>query len=1012
MTEPKLIAWMPHSMASHFPAPARRLKAGRASILWRCVWILLAAVLLCPTGAFGQSTRKITGTVSDDSGMPLIGATVQVVGTTVGTATDLNGTYQLNVPATAAQLIVSYVGYVTQTVDITAEVMDITLRTDAQSVEEIVVIGYGVRKKNDLTGSVASVGEKDFNKGMISSPEALVNGKIAGVQIVNGGGSPTAGSTIRIRGGASLNASNDPLIVLDGVPMEVGGSVSGSGNFLSLINPNDIESMTVLKDASSTAIYGSRASNGVIIITTKKGSGDGLKLSFQTTNSLSAKTRTADMLSTDEFISIVNQYGTDRQKSLLGTARTDWNDEIYQLAFGTDNNLSLSGRAAKWLPFRVSAGAYYQDGILKTDNARRFTGNLNLSPTFFQNDLRFNISLKGAYSKNRFADTSAIWGGATLNPTIPVYSGSDAFGGYTEAVDNSGAPVTGALANAVGRLNQYDSTSDVYRVVGNVDIDWNVRWVKGLRLHATGGYDWSQGEGHIYVPKEAYAYYTTGGRDYDYGPQRNYNRLLTLYANYNRDIEAIRSNIDLTVGYDYQFWKYTTPFYAELNVDGVQQSSTAATDQRHALISYYGRLNYTLMDRYLLTVTMRRDGSSRFSKDNRWGTFPSVALAWRISQEEFFAPLRRVVNDLKLRVSYGVTGQQDGITNYGYIPVYTPGLDGAQYQFGGNPVYTYRPEAYNPELKWETTKAWNYGLDLALFDNRITLSADYYTRKTENLLATVPVPAGTNFDKLMLENVGNVDSQGVELSVTAHILDTKDWSWTASANAAWQQVRIRNLTLTPGAPSPDTEVGPWIDAYQMQVFSTDYAPYSFYLYKQLYDPETGRPIEGMYADLDGDGEITTNDRYHCHSPAPDWILGFSTSVRYRNWTLSTSLRANLGGYIFNGMAMNTGAWETMSYNDYQLNNLSRSFLDTRFTKRQYLSDYYLENASFLKMDNLQLTYDFGKVCKHLNLQVSAMVQNVFTLTNYSGVDPETANGVDSSVYPRPRIYSLTIGLNF
>lgn len=408
MTEPKLIAWMPHSMASHSPVPTRRQKAREVQILWRCVWILLAAVLLCPTDAFTQNTRKITGTVSDDSGMPLIGATVQVVGTTVGIATDLNGTYQLDVPTTAAQLIVSYVGYVTQTVDITADVMNIKLRTDAQSVEEIVVIGYGVRKKNDLTGSVASVGEKDFNKGMISSPEALVNGKIAGVQIVNGGGSPTAGSTIRIRGGASLNASNDPLIVLDGVPMEVGGSVSGSGNFLSLINPNDIESMTVLKDASSTAIYGSRASNGVIIITTKKGSGDGLKLSFQTTNSLSTKTRTADMLSTDEFISIVNQYGTDRQKSLLGTARTDWNDEIYQLAFGTDNNLSLSGRAAKWLPFRVSAGAYYQDGILKTDNARRFTGNLNLNPTFFQNDLRFNISLKGAYSKNRFADTSAI----------------------------------------------------------------------------------------------------------------------------------------------------------------------------------------------------------------------------------------------------------------------------------------------------------------------------------------------------------------------------------------------------------------------------------------------------------------------------------------------------------------------------------------------------------------------------------------------------------------------------
>ncbi len=973
---------------------------------------LLLAILLLPVSTLAQNHRTVTGTVSDENGEPLIGASVVVTGQTLGTTTDIDGHYSLGVPAAATQLTFSYVGYTDLTVEITSDVIDVTLQPDNQLLEEVVVIGYGVRKKDDLTGSVASVSEKDFNQGMISSPEELVNGKIAGVQIVNGGGSPTAGSTIRVRGGASLNASNDPLIVLDGVPMEVGGSISGSGNFLSLINPNDIESMTILKDASSTAIYGSRASNGVIIITTKRGKGDGIKVSFQTTNSVSTKTKTSDMLTTDEFISIVNDLGTDRQKALLGAARTNWNDEIYQTAFGTDNNLSISGRATSWLPFRFSAGAYYQDGILRTDNAKRFTGNLNLTPSFFRDELRFQLSVKGTYSRNRFADNAAIWAGATLNPTIPLYSGTDAFGGYNEAVDANGIPVTGALANAVGRLNQYKSTSDVYRVIGNIDVDWNIRRVKGLRLHATGGYDWSHGEGHVVVPAEAFAYFTTGGRDYKYGPQKNYNRLLTVYANYNRDFDAIRSNIDVTFGYDYQYWKYTTPFYAVLNAEGVQQSSSAATDQRHSLISYYGRLNYTFMNRYLITATMRRDGSSRFAKSNRWGTFPSVALAWRVSQENFFEPLRTAVNDLKFRVSYGVTGQQDGISNYGYIPVYTPGLDGAQYLFGGNPVYTYRPEAYNPELKWETTKSWNYGVDLAFLSNRFTFSADYYTRKTENLLATVPVPAGTNFDKLMLENVGTVDSKGIELALSANIIESKDWSWTLTANATWQRVRIKNLTLTPGAPSPDTEVGPWIDAYQMQVFSTDYAPYSFYLYKQLYDAETGRPVEGLYADLDGDGQITNNDRYHHHSPAPDWILGLSTSLRYKKWTLSTSLRANIGGYIFNGMAMNTGAWETMSYNDYQLNNLNRSFLETRFQRRQFQSDHYLENASFLKMDNLQLTYNFGQVYKSLNLHVSAMVQNVFTVTKYTGVDPETINGVDTAVYPRPRTYSLTVGLNF
>lgn len=749
--------------------------------------ILCTAFLGGAIPAFAQQGgKKMTGQVIDENKEPMIGVSILIVGTSTGTVTDFDGNYTLNVPKDSKELQFSYVGYETKviTIPVNSNVLNVQMKSDSQVLSDVVIIGYGTQRKSDLTGSVASVGTKDFNKGMVSSPEELVNGKIAGVQIVNGGGSPTSVSTIRIRGGASLNASNDPLIVLDEVPMEVGGSISGGGNFLSLINPNDIESMTVLKDASSTAIYGSRASNGVIIITTKKGSGSDIKVSFQTTNSIATKTKTSDMLNTDEFINIVNQYGTEHQKSLLGNYRTNWNDEIYQTAFGTDNNLSVSGLALPWLPFRVSTGMYYQDGILKTDNTKRFTGNINLTPSFFHNELRFNIGLKGTYSKNRFADTDAIWAGSTLNPTIPVYSGNDTFGGYNEAIDANGVPVTGALANAVGRLNQYDSTSDVYRFIGSASVDWNVRWVKGLRLHTTGGYDWSKGKGHIYVPKEAVSYYTTGGRDYTYGPQKNYNKLLTIYANYHNDFDAIHSGIDVTVGYDYQFWKYTTPFYAILSADGVQQSTSAATDQRHSLMSYYGRLNYTFMDRYLLTATMRRDGSSRFASDNRWGTFPSVALAWRVSQEHFFEPLRTVMNDVKLRVSYGITGQQDGITNYGYIPVYTPGLDGAQYLFGGNPIYTYRPEAYNPELKWETTKSWNYGIDLAFLENRFTFSADFYTRKTENLLATVPMPAGTNFDKLMLQNVGNVDSKGLELSVTGHIINTKNWSWTASANAA------------------------------------------------------------------------------------------------------------------------------------------------------------------------------------------------------------------------------------
>ncbi|MCF0219819.1 MAG: TonB-dependent receptor [Muribaculaceae bacterium] len=987
------------------------IKKARAAGFSLVLMGLILSLLLLPVSAIAQKTSTVSGTVFDEKGEPLIGASVKVANSLVGVATDIDGQFSLQVPSGVKQLTVSYIGYTDKVVDITSPSLTVTLDPDNKTLQEVVVIGYGVQKKNDLTGSVSSVGTKDFNQGVISSPEELINGKVAGVQIVNSGGSPTSGSTIRIRGGASLNASNDPLIVLDGVPIEVGGAVSGSGNFLSLINPNDIENMTILKDASSTAIYGSRASNGVILITTKKGGGDKINVSFQTTNSLSIRTKTSDMLTRDEFIDVVNRRGTDRQKALLGDENTNWNDAIFQTAFGTDNNISVGGRITKWLPFRVSVGAMVQNGILRTDKTQRYTASINFSPSFFNDLLRITLNGKGTYSKNRFPDTNAIWGGATLNPTIPIYNQDGSWGGYNEAVDITGAPVNGAQANPVGRLQQYSSTSNVYRFIGNLDVDYRMHFLPDLRVHATLGYDWSQGKGTVVVPDVAYSYYTTGGRNYVYGPQKNYNRLLTIYANYNKEFPSIKSTLDVTLGYDYQYWKYYSAEFNELNYKGDFISSSAAADQRHTLLSYYGRVNYAFDERYLLTATFRRDGSSRFSQKNRWGTFPSVAIAWRVSREKFFEPITHIMNELKIRASYGVTGQQDGIANYSYIPVYTISQTGAQYQFGGTPIYTYRPEAYNPNLKWETTKSWNVGIDLAFLSNRFTFSADFYTRKTEDLLATVPVAAGVNFDRQMLTNVGNVDSKGVELAISANIIDTKDWSWTATANATWQRSRISNLTLVPGAESPNTGVGPWIDAYQMQVFSTGYAPYAFYLYKQIYDKD-GKPIEGLYADLDGDGVTTTNDRYHYHSPAPDWIFGLSTSVRWKKLTLSTSLRANVGNYVFNGMAMNTGAWETMSYNDYQLNNLHHSYLKTGFQKRQYLSDYYVENASFLKMDNIQISYDFGRIANAFNLYASAMVQNVFTITKYSGVDPENASGVDTAVYPRPRTFSITLGLNF
>lgn len=980
------------------------------SLRTAAICLILCLYNLCSTyPVFAQqANRTVTGKVLDENKQPMPGVAILIVGTASGGTTDFDGNFSLSVPAGNNELQFSFIGYETVKMPIPADnTIRLQMKPQTMTLDDVVVIGYGTSRKGDLTGAVANVSSKDFNEGMISSPEQLINGKIAGVQIMSNSGSPTAGSTIRIRGGASLNASNDPLIVLDGVPLEIGGISGNNSNFLSLINPNDIESMTVLKDASSTAIYGSRASNGVIIITTKKGADGKLKISFNTTNSLQVRTQTADMLSRGEFIDVVSSNGTDAQKALLGTANTDWNDEIYNVAFGTDNNLSFSGKL-KNIPYRVSLGYYNQDGILRTDNAERITGNISVSPSFFNNYLKFNVNIKGSLNKNRFANSGAIWAASTYNPTLPVYSGNDAFGGYTEAIDNTGTPVTRGVRNPLGMLKQYKSTSDIKRVIGNADVDYKFHFLPELKFHATVGYDYAEGKGKIYVPEEATEYFTTGGRDFTYGPQINTNRLLTTYLNYNKTFGEF--TIDATAGYDYQAWKSTSGKYSELNVAGVEQKSIAASDQRHVLLSYYGRLNLTYDTRYMLTATVRRDGTSRFNKDNRWGTFPSLALAWRISEESFLENWE-VLSNLKLRGSYGVTGQQDGIGNYNYLPVYTGSQSGAEYQFGNTFYPTYRPEAYASDLKWETTTAWNAGIDFGFFNNRLSGSVDFYTRKTKDLLATVPSPAGTNFDKTILTNVGNVDSHGLEFGLNATPIDTKNITWDMSFNATWQRMKIKNLSLVKGTAITNTSVGPTIDSYYFQVLSEGYEPYMFYLYHQLYD-EKGKPIEGAYADLNDDGEINSDDLYRYKSPSPDWILGFSTSLRYKKWNLGMSFRANIGNYVYNGMAMNTGAWNTMSYNDYQLNNLSSSYLKTGFRERQFLSDYYVENASFLKMDNITLTYNFGRIWNCFNLNASAMVQNVFTVTNYSGVDPEVPNGMDSSFYPRPRIFSLGLGLDF
>lgn len=977
--------------------------------------LLLVALFVIGCLQLMAQTKTIKGEVTDaQNGEALIGATVMVEGEKGGTVTDFDGNFSLQVSSSAKKIKVSYIGYIDKVLSI-SDNMKVKLESDSKALADVVVIGYGTARKSDLTGSVATVKSKDFNKGLVSSPEQLINGKVSGVQIMSNSGSASAGSTIRVRGGASLNASNDPLIVLDGVPLEQGGISGNSSNFLSMINPSDIESMTVLKDASSTAIYGSRASNGVIIITTKKGQQGAVKVNFNTTNSLQTRAQMVDMLSRDEFVNVINQYGTDNQKSLLGTANTDWNDEVYRTAFGTDNNLSVSGSIDKWLPFRVSVGYYNQSGLVRKDNVERWTGNVVLTPSFFQDHLKLTINAKGTLNNNSFNNGGAVWAAATFNPTIPVYSGNDKYGGYNEALDADGYPVNAGIRNPRGLVDLYDSKSKVSRFIGSMDVDYKVHFLPDLKLHATVGADYAKGDGTVYVPVYAAQSYnkdeSLGGSDYKYGPQKNENRLLTLYANYAKYFEDIKSNVDLTAGYDYQYWKSTTPLYYTKSAAGTNLSTVKASDYRHVMLSYYGRINYSFDGKYLLTATVRRDASSRFSKDTRWGTFPSVALGWTLTEEPWLKN-QKVLSNLKLRASYGVTGQQEGIGNYNYLPVYTYSVTGAEAFINGQYINTYRPEAYVSDLKWETTTSWNFGLDFGFLDGRIGGAIDFYTRKTKDLLASVPTAAGTNFSKTILTNVGNVDSKGIEVSLNATPIQTKDWEWNLSYNFTWQNMKVKNLSLIKGGSQTNVKVGPSIDAYQFQVLSEGYEPYMFYVYHQLYDSKTGKPIEGAYADLNNDGEINESDLYRYHSPAPKYIMGLSTSLRYKQLTLGMSFRANIDNYVYNGMGMSTGAFETVSYNNSQLNNLNTSFLKTGFKTRQYLSDYYVENASFLKLDNLSLSYNVGKINKWASLTVSAMVQNVFTITGYSGTDPEVPNGMDNSFYPRPRTYSVSLGLQF
>ncbi|MGC4234090.1 MAG: SusC/RagA family TonB-linked outer membrane protein [Niabella sp.] len=983
-------------------------------------------MLVCAFTTFAQ-TREVTGTVTDEKTiLPVSGATVQIKGTSYATVTDSAGKYRILVPESAQLLEISSIGYATKEVPITGSLVDVQLTTTASSLENVVVIAYGTRKKSDLTGSVTAVTAKDFQKGNIGSSEQLLQGKVAGLEVTPGGGSAGGGSKIRIRGAASLNASNDPLIVIDGVPVESNG-ISGSANLLNTINPNDIESMSVLKDASAAALYGSRATNGVIIITTKKGASKKLQLNFNTRASLSQVANKVDVLSADQVRQIVNEKGTDEFKGFLGSANTDWQDAIYRKAFGIDNNLSAAGRAdigeSFKLPYRISAGYYTQEGVLLTNKFDRYTAAINLSPKLLNDYLSFNINAKYARTNNRFADEGAIGSAVNFDPTQPVYRSDDKYGGYYEWEQSNGVLNALASRNPVAMLNLRDNTSAVNRFIGNVQADYKMHFFPDLHLLLNFGMDRSAGSGEdIYRPEMAASVlgYNSKGRRSLY-EQTKTSKLADIQLFYQKDITQ-KTKIDVLLGHGYQdFYTDDVFFYSQFydrSIDTVIAAKPNFFDDRNgfAIESYLGRVNFTLADKYLLTASLRRDASSKFSADNRVGYFPALAFAWKL-KDELFPNAGNNINDLKLRIGWGVTGQQDGIAYYSYMPRYSYGSGTAQYQFGDQFVRFLRPSAYYPDVKWETTETTNIGLDYGFLQNRISGSIDIYSKKTKDLLSVVPVPPGSNFNVELLKNVGNLSNKGVEFLLNLVPVRTNKLTWDVSFNMAYNKTEVTKLIdfTDPNYKGISTSGVSGGTGNNIGKIAVGYTPYVYYPFKQVYDQSTGLPIEGLYEDINRDGQITDDDRYYYMKPAADFIYGLSTNVTVGKFSAGLAGHGMAGNYLYNNYLSNSATLRNILNPVKHLGNASVNYLETEFSNNMYLSDYYIENASFFRLDNINLGYNFGKILNNkASLRLSGSIQNVFVITKYRGADPENGGntGVDNNIYPRPRIFSLGANIDF
>lgn len=978
--------------------------------------VCLLSIFLLYGWSLHAQEIDVKGTITDINGDPLAGASILIKGTSRGEMADINGSYSIRVPNSQSILIFSYIGY--NPIEIVVgnrKNIDVQFSDNTNMLDDVVVIGYGSVKKKDLTGSVSAINEKDFQKGGATA-DRLIMGKVGGVQVTPNGGAPGSGSRIRIRGGSSLTASNDPLIIVDGVPLENSG-VAGSPSLLSTINPNDIESMNILKDASAAAIYGSRAANGVIIVTTKQAKyGQKIKIDFDTRLSISSIQKKMDVLSASQITDIVTNspYSSDEYRNMLGTANTDWQDEIYKNAFGTDNNLSVSG-ATKNMPYRISLGYLNEDGILKTGNMERISGSVNLSPRFFDEKLRVDINLKGSRVNNQFANTGAISGANSFDPTKPVKAdGFDDYRGYYTWLLKDGSLNTQASTNPVMMLDTYKNKAHVLRGIASAQVDYRMHFLPELRANLNVAYDYSKGEGDTYTPAWVPYMVSRGGQRMEYGDKKT-NRLMEFYLNYAKEFESIQSHIDVMVGHSYQDWVTDKDNYIDYTEDGREHSVPVYfhEEERNKLESYFGRLNYNFMDRYLFTATFRRDGSSRFGEDYRWGNFPSFALAWKVNEEDFLKNVSSI-SDLKLRLGYGVTGQQDIYENYGYIKRYTQSGNSNMYQFGNEYYYMYRPEKSDPERKWESTATYNVAIDYGFLDNRISGSVDFYLKKTKDLLNNISIPAGSNFSNTLITNIGNMENKGVEFNLNLNPIRTKDWNWDVNFNIGYNKNKITKLTMVDTAEYEGVADG-WISGSTgttVQIHSVGYNKYAFYLFKQVYD-ETGKPLEGVYADLNNDGKINNDDLYRTKSAEPKLTGGFSTTLSYKDWTLSTTLRGSYDNYVYNNVASNYANYVTIFSSSGSIVNAPTSVLKSNFVQRQPQSDYYLENASFIKMDNLSLSYNFGNILNNvLGLRATFNVQNVFTITKYTGIDPEIAGGIDRDFYPRPRIFSLGFNLSF